>query len=65
MNNNLWHATIKISRPGTSKTDNELTDHLRDHYNLGKNAAKGIKQLWGNSLDALSSHARKIRKTHK
>lgn len=64
MNNNLWQATIKISRPGTSKTDNELTDHLRDHYNLGKNAAKGIKQLWGNSLDALSSHARKIRKTH-
>ena len=63
-NNNLWQATIKISRPGTSKADNELTDHLREHVHMGKNAAKGIKQLWGSSLDALSANARKARKAH-
>jgi hypothetical protein len=63
-NNNLWQATIKISRPGTSKADNELTDHLREHFHMGKNAAKGIKQLWGSSLDALSANARKARKAH-
>lgn len=64
MNSNLWQATIKISRPGTSKADNELTDHLREHFHMGKNAAKGIKQLWGNSLDPLATNARKARKAH-
>lgn len=61
----LWQATIKFGRPGQSKTDDELTEHLTDHFHTGKKALKAVKQLWGNSLDDLASCERKARKFHK
>ena len=65
MNHTLWQATIKVGRPGQSKTDDELTEHLTDTFHTGKKALKAVKQLWGNSLDDLSSCERKARKFHK
>jgi hypothetical protein len=65
MQHTLWQATIKFGRPGQSKTDDELTEHLTDHFHTGKKALKAVKQLWGNSLDDLASCDRKARKFHK
>jgi hypothetical protein len=65
MQHTLWQATIKFGRPGQSKTDDELSEHLTDTFHTGKKALKAVKQLWGNSLDELGSCERKARKFHK
>jgi hypothetical protein len=63
--NNLWQATIKVGRPGQSKADDELSEHLIEHCRAGKKSLKAVKMLWGNSMDELASCDRKARKIHK
>jgi hypothetical protein len=62
--NNLWQASIKISRPGTSKTDEELTEGLVEAHRMGKNAARVVKQLYGDHLAATSKAEARARKDH-
>ena len=62
---NLWQATISFGRPGQSKTDDELTEHLVEKYHTGKKALRAVKQLWGDSLRPHVSFEGKVRRFHK
>lgn len=64
-NSTLWQASIKVSRPGQSKTDDELSEHLVEQFHTGKDALKAVKQLWGDTMGDLNSCERKARKFHK
>lgn len=61
----LWQATLQVGRPGQSKTDDELTEHIIEQFRMAKTAARAVKHLWGNSLDKLAQNARKARDFHK
>jgi hypothetical protein len=58
----LWQATISFGRPGQTKTDPELTEHLRQAYATSDKAVRGVKHLWGESLQPHSSFESKLRK---
>jgi hypothetical protein len=62
MNNSLWQATIRLSRPGSSVTDDDLTDEIIDGHSLAKNSARAIKNLWGSSIQPINAIERRIRK---
>jgi hypothetical protein len=65
MTTTLWQATIGFGRPGQSKTDDELTEHLVEKYHTGKKALRAVKQLWGDSLRPHVSFEGKVRRFHK
>jgi hypothetical protein len=62
--NTLWQATISFGRPGQTKTDPELTAFLTKSFGTGKNAVKGVKHLWGDSLKPHSSLEGRARAFH-
>lgn len=58
---NLWQATVRLSKPGTSVTDESLTEELIDKHKLGDKAARVVKRLWGDAFTAIDRLDRRIR----
>jgi hypothetical protein len=61
----LWQSTIRIGRPGSQKTDDELSESLVEREHMSKDAAKVVKQLYGDHLSKYSSAERAARSDHK
>jgi len=61
----LWQATLRISRPGGSKTDEEMSYDLLAREHMGKDAARVVKSLWGKNLAEYASAEAKARKTYR
>jgi hypothetical protein len=57
----LWQSTIRISKPGTSCTDDDLTREILDEHRMGDKAARVVKRLWGDAFAGIDRRDRRIR----
>ena len=57
----LWQATLRLSKPGTSCTDDDLTEEILNQHRMGENAARVVKRLWGDAFSRVDRQDRRIR----
>ena len=60
----LWQATLCISTPGTSVTDDELTADTLERHTMAKASGKFVKALYGDALAPYQKRARTARKDY-
>ena len=60
----LWQATLCISTPGTSVTDDELTADTLERHTMAKASGKFVKALYGDALAPYQKRARIARKDY-
>ena len=61
----LWQATIRIGRPGSQKTDEDLSESVVEREHMSKDAVRVVKQLYGDHLAKYSAAERRARSDHK